>query len=84
MVVLWNIKQIKGHIYITETVGCSDPAICMEVCGSPSGCSNVAYPQLVINLMPPGEFFIHLRYPLLTLRWITEGRPPYISSRSYI
>lgn len=43
-----------ARILFPETVGCADPDICMEVCGSPSGCSNVAYPQLVINLMPPG------------------------------
>lgn len=43
-----------ARILYPETVGCSDPDLCMEVCGSPSGCSNVAYPQLVINLMPPG------------------------------
>ncbi|XP_045185344.2 sodium/glucose cotransporter 4-like [Mercenaria mercenaria] len=43
-----------ARILFPETVGCSDPDVCMEVCGSPSGCYNVAYPQLVINLMPPG------------------------------
>ncbi|KAL4218732.1 hypothetical protein ACF0H5_021320 [Mactra antiquata] len=43
-----------ARILFTETVGCSDPVKCMEVCGSASGCSNIAYPQLVIHLMPPG------------------------------
>ncbi|WAR30705.1 SC5A9-like protein [Mya arenaria] len=37
-----------------QTVGCTDPEVCMEVCGSPSGCTNIAYPTLVIDLMPPG------------------------------
>ncbi len=36
------------------TVGCSDPTVCMEVCGSPNGCSNIAYPMLVLNILPDG------------------------------
>ncbi|XP_052790809.1 sodium/glucose cotransporter 4-like [Mya arenaria] len=43
-----------ARILYTETVGCTDPEVCMEVCGSPSGCTNIAYPTLVIDLMPPG------------------------------
>ena len=31
-----------------------DPDECMQICNSPSGCSNIAYPKLVIALMPPG------------------------------
>ena len=27
---------------------------CKAICGSEGGCSNIAYPKLVINLMPPG------------------------------
>jgi uncharacterized sodium:solute symporter family permease YidK len=27
---------------------------CMKVCGSEGGCSNIAYPKLVVNIMPPG------------------------------
>ena len=26
----------------------------MEYCGSRTGCSNVAYPKLIIDMMPPG------------------------------
>ena len=40
---------------IVDTVGCATPETCMEVCGSRSGCSNIAYPSLVIDLMPPGK-----------------------------
>ncbi|XP_052259739.1 sodium/glucose cotransporter 4-like isoform X2 [Dreissena polymorpha] len=43
-----------ARILFPETVGCTDPEICKEVCGSPGGCSNVAYPTLVVNLLPPG------------------------------
>lgn len=41
-------------IMLTDTVGCATPETCMEVCGSRSGCSNIAYPSLVIDLMPAG------------------------------
>ncbi|XP_022324969.2 sodium/glucose cotransporter 4-like isoform X2 [Crassostrea virginica] len=43
-----------SRILFPDTVGCADPEVCMSVCGSESGCSNIAYPTLVINLMPAG------------------------------
>ncbi|XP_013386747.1 sodium/glucose cotransporter 4 isoform X2 [Lingula anatina] len=43
-----------ARVLFPDTVGCSDPEVCLEVCGSRSGCSNIAYPSLVLNLMPPG------------------------------
>ncbi|RUS83400.1 hypothetical protein EGW08_008821 [Elysia chlorotica] len=43
-----------ARILFPETVGCADPDVCMEVCGSATGCSNIAYPTLVINLLPAG------------------------------
>ncbi|KAK3590544.1 hypothetical protein CHS0354_015522 [Potamilus streckersoni] len=43
-----------ARILFPDTVGCVDPEICKAVCGSETGCSNIAYPSLVINLMPYG------------------------------
>ncbi|NXP08206.1 SC5A2 protein, partial [Thinocorus orbignyianus] len=37
-----------------ELVGCADPQGCRQACGSEGGCSNLAYPRLVIALLPPG------------------------------
>ncbi|XP_015668033.1 sodium/glucose cotransporter 4 isoform X2 [Protobothrops mucrosquamatus] len=37
-----------------DEVGCVDPAICEKVCGTKVGCSNIAYPKLVMELMPVG------------------------------
>lgn len=31
------------------------PEICKEVCGTEVGCSNIAYPKLVITVMPSGK-----------------------------
>ena len=30
----------------------------MEICGSKVGCTNIAYPELVLRLMPTGEFSV--------------------------
>ncbi|KAJ6655967.1 hypothetical protein lerEdw1_004552 [Lerista edwardsae] len=38
-----------------DSVGCVDPEECVRVCGAQVGCSNIAYPKLVIELLPSGE-----------------------------
>uniref|UniRef100_A0A674G8V0 Sodium/myo-inositol cotransporter 2 n=1 Tax=Taeniopygia guttata TaxID=59729 RepID=A0A674G8V0_TAEGU len=35
-------------------VACADPEICQKICGNPSGCSDIAYPKLVLELLPVG------------------------------
>lgn len=40
---------------ISDSVGCVDPEECVRVCGAEVGCSNIAFPKLVIELMPSGE-----------------------------
>ncbi|KAM7012993.1 sodium/glucose cotransporter 4 [Tautogolabrus adspersus] len=37
-----------------DEVGCVDPEVCQNVCGASVGCSNIAYPKLVVELMPVG------------------------------
>ncbi|XP_014875384.1 sodium/glucose cotransporter 4-like [Poecilia latipinna] len=37
-----------------DEVGCVDPALCQRICGASVGCSNIAYPKLVVELMPTG------------------------------
>ncbi|XP_012666920.1 sodium/glucose cotransporter 4 isoform X1 [Otolemur garnettii] len=37
-----------------DEVGCVDPDICQRICGTRVGCSNIAYPKLVMALMPVG------------------------------
>ncbi|XP_029004550.1 sodium/glucose cotransporter 4 [Betta splendens] len=37
-----------------DEVGCVDPDVCQSVCGASVGCSNIAYPKLVVELMPVG------------------------------
>lgn len=41
-----------ARILFPDTVGCAEPELCEEICGSRSGCTNIAYPKLVLKLMP--------------------------------
>ena len=43
-----------SRILYTDEVACADPVACNIYCGSQSGCSNLAYPRMVIDLMPNG------------------------------
>ncbi|KAG2456683.1 sodium/myo-inositol cotransporter [Polypterus senegalus] len=45
--------MISRILYADELV-CINPEHCMKVCGSRAGCSNIAYPRLVMNLLPVG------------------------------
>ncbi|XP_005804588.1 sodium/glucose cotransporter 2 [Xiphophorus maculatus] len=45
--------MISRILYPNE-VGCVVPEICKEVCGTEVGCSNIAYPKLVVTVMPSG------------------------------
>ncbi|KAJ7403958.1 hypothetical protein WISP_147967 [Willisornis vidua] len=39
---------------LANSVACVDPEECARVCGAAVGCSNIAYPKLVVELMPSG------------------------------
>ncbi|KAK5612581.1 Sodium/glucose cotransporter 1 [Crenichthys baileyi] len=43
-----------SRILYTDMVACVDPDECQEHCGASVGCSNIAYPKLVLNLLPNG------------------------------
>ncbi|XP_042807062.1 sodium/glucose cotransporter 4 [Panthera leo] len=45
--------MISRALYPDE-VGCVDPDVCQSICGARVGCSNIAYPKLVVALMPVG------------------------------
>ncbi|XP_021943317.1 sodium/glucose cotransporter 4 [Folsomia candida] len=45
---------MAARILYKNTVACSTPEVCSKVCGSKSGCTNIAYPELVLNLLPVG------------------------------
>ncbi|XP_022248089.1 sodium/glucose cotransporter 4-like [Limulus polyphemus] len=50
-----------------DKVGCSDPDSCEEICGNRGGCTNIAYPLLVLELMPAGARGLMLSVMLAAL-----------------
>ncbi|KAM8794734.1 sodium/glucose cotransporter 2-like [Eudromia elegans] len=51
---LMVLPGMAARVLYPGEVGCADPPSCARACGSPSGCSSVAYPRLVTRLLPPG------------------------------
>ncbi|XP_061065971.1 sodium/myo-inositol cotransporter 2 [Eubalaena glacialis] len=43
-----------SRVLFPDQVACADPEICQKVCSNPAGCSDIAYPKLVLELMPTG------------------------------
>ncbi|XP_051718288.1 sodium/glucose cotransporter 2 [Ctenopharyngodon idella] len=43
-----------SRVLYPDEVGCVEPSICNKVCGTEVGCSNIAYPKLVVSVMPTG------------------------------
>ncbi|XP_004691768.1 PREDICTED: sodium/myo-inositol cotransporter 2 [Condylura cristata] len=43
-----------SRILFPDQVACAEPEICQKICGNPSGCSDIAYPKLVLELLPTG------------------------------
>ncbi|XP_048187949.1 sodium/myo-inositol cotransporter 2 isoform X2 [Perognathus longimembris pacificus] len=43
-----------SRVLFPEEVACAHPDICQRVCSNPSGCSDIAYPKLVLELLPTG------------------------------
>uniref|UniRef100_A0A3P8WN90 Sodium/glucose cotransporter 1 n=1 Tax=Cynoglossus semilaevis TaxID=244447 RepID=A0A3P8WN90_CYNSE len=43
-----------SRILYTDVVACVDPDECLKHCGASVGCTNIAYPKLVVDLMPNG------------------------------
>ncbi|XP_056437030.1 sodium/myo-inositol cotransporter 2 [Gadus chalcogrammus] len=43
-----------SRILYPDEVACGDPEVCTKVCGNPVGCSDIAYPKLVMDLLPSG------------------------------
>ena len=44
-----------SRVLFPDDVACATEETCKAICGSPVGCSNVAFPKLVLEVMPIGE-----------------------------
>ncbi|XP_076821876.1 sodium/myo-inositol cotransporter-like isoform X1 [Clavelina lepadiformis] len=51
---LMVLPGLISRILYTDEVACIDPDICYEVCQSSTGCTNIAFPRLVLGVMPTG------------------------------
>ncbi|XP_030045240.1 sodium/myo-inositol cotransporter 2-like, partial [Microcaecilia unicolor] len=43
-----------SRVLFPDMVACADRESCKSICGNPSGCSDIAYPKLVIEILPTG------------------------------
>ena len=43
-----------------DQIACVDPEVCKIVCDNSAGCTNIAYPKLVVELMPEGIPFMYM------------------------
>ncbi|XP_046547652.1 sodium/glucose cotransporter 4-like [Haliotis rubra] len=51
---LWIIPGMMSRILYPDEIACSSPERCDEVCQNKAGCTNIAYPVLVLRLLPQG------------------------------
>ena len=42
-----------------DEVACSNPDLCEDICDNRSGCTNIAYPLLVVRILPTGKITIY-------------------------
>lgn len=54
-----------------------DSDVCMKVCDNPAGCSNIAYPKLVMELMPVGKNLFYNLF-LLHIFWCVMNVSQYV------
>ena len=53
--------------YFLDSVGCTHPDNCDSLCHQRTGCTNIAYPMLVLKLMPVGARGLMLAVMLAAL-----------------
>ena len=46
------IPGMAARILFPDEVACSNPKICKSLCGKEQGCYDIAYPTLVLKLLP--------------------------------
>ncbi|VUZ53910.1 unnamed protein product [Hymenolepis diminuta] len=48
------IPGMAARVLFADTVACGDAILCKKICGKIAGCTDIAYPSLVLNLLPSG------------------------------
>jgi len=52
---LFTVCILHMISFILDEIACVDAKECNRICENPVGCSNIAYPKLVLELMPYGK-----------------------------
>ncbi|KAL3315841.1 hypothetical protein Ciccas_005526 [Cichlidogyrus casuarinus] len=58
---------MAARVLFPDDVACNIPEKCREICSKPLGCSDIAYPKLVLHLMPSGARGLMLSVMLSSL-----------------
>ncbi len=67
------MNYVIASFFPPDTVACVDPEECVKVCGAEVGCSNLAFPKLVIELMPNGnQDFLNCVYVWIVNMYFTK------------
>ena len=61
------LPGMAARVLYPDEVACSKAEACQAICGSDHGCSNIAYPLLVLNLMPPAAMGLMLSVMMAAL-----------------
>jgi solute carrier family 5 (sodium/myo-inositol cotransporter), member 3 len=48
------IPGMISRVLYPEIVGCNEPSVCQSICHSQRSCTNIAYPTLILKLLPNG------------------------------
>ncbi|XP_020851287.1 sodium/myo-inositol cotransporter 2 [Phascolarctos cinereus] len=51
---LMVMPGMVSRVLFPDLVACATPEMCQRVCGNSAGCSDIAYPKLVLELLPIG------------------------------
>ncbi|CAF0903357.1 unnamed protein product [Adineta steineri] len=51
---LMIIPGMAARILFPDRIACSNPETCKQICGNEASCTDIAYPLIVIELMPNG------------------------------
>nr|AKN21417.1 slc5a-2 [Schmidtea mediterranea] len=69
MLPMWLIvfPGMASRVLFTDEVACNIPEECKRICGKEKGCSDVAYPKLVLEILPTGARGLMLAVMLASL-----------------
>ncbi|KFW82913.1 Sodium/myo-inositol cotransporter [Manacus vitellinus] len=64
------VPGMISRILFADDIACINPEHCFQVCGSRAGCSNIAYPRLVMKLlMIAGRVFVAFMV-VISIAWV--------------